>query len=39
VLRDVSHYLGLADCLRLTIGTAAENDAALGALATLVEAA
>ncbi|MFN9793358.1 MAG: histidinol-phosphate transaminase [Pseudomonadota bacterium] len=39
VLRDVSHYPGLADCLRISIGTPAENDAVLAALAATREAA
>ena len=32
IVRDVSHYLGLANCLRVSIGTPAENDAFLAAL-------
>ncbi|MDR2011634.1 MAG: histidinol-phosphate transaminase [Rhodanobacter sp.] len=32
VVRDVSHYMKLAGCLRITIGTPAENDAVLAAL-------
>jgi histidinol-phosphate aminotransferase len=32
VVRDVSHYLGLANCLRVSIGTEAENQAFLAAL-------
>jgi histidinol-phosphate aminotransferase len=32
IVRDVSHYLGLSDCLRVSIGTPAENDAFLAAL-------
>jgi histidinol-phosphate aminotransferase len=32
VVRDVSHYTKLAGCLRITIGTPAENDAVLAAL-------
>ena len=32
IVRDVSHYLGLANCLRVSIGTRAENDAFLAAL-------
>jgi histidinol-phosphate aminotransferase len=39
VLRDVSHYPGLGDCLRVSIGTPAENDAVLAALASRREAA
>lgn len=39
VLRDVSDYLGLAQCLRLSIGTPAENDAVLAALASAEQAA
>jgi histidinol-phosphate aminotransferase len=39
VLRDVSHQPGLAECLRVSIGTAAENDAVLAALAARREAA
>jgi histidinol-phosphate aminotransferase len=33
VVRDVSRYTGLADCLRISIGTAADNDRVLAALA------
>ena len=32
VVRDVSHYLGLADCLRITVGTPHENAQLLAAL-------
>jgi histidinol-phosphate aminotransferase len=32
IVRDVSHYLGLADCLRVSVGTPTENDAFLAAL-------
>jgi histidinol-phosphate aminotransferase len=32
IVRDVSHYLGLDNCLRVSIGTPAENDAFLSAL-------
>lgn len=32
IVRDVSHYLGLADCLRVSIGSEQENDAFLAAL-------
>lgn len=32
VVRDVGRYPGLADCLRITIGTPQENTAVLGAL-------
>jgi len=32
IVRDVSHYLGLANCLRVSIGTPQENDAFLAAL-------
>ena len=32
LVRDVSHYPGLADHLRLSVGTVAENDALLAAL-------
>ncbi len=32
IVRDVSHYLGLANCLRVSVGTPAENDAFLAAL-------
>lgn len=32
VVRDVSRYPGLADCLRITVGTPRENAAVLGAL-------
>jgi histidinol-phosphate aminotransferase len=39
VLRDVSRYPGLEDCLRISIGTAAENDAVLEALSALEAAA
>lgn len=34
VVRDVSHYLGLADCLRVSIGTPEENSQFLAALGT-----
>lgn len=34
IVRDVSHYLGLDNCLRVSIGTPAENDAFLSALTT-----
>jgi len=39
VLRDVGRYPGLADCLRLSIGTADENDAVLAVLRDAAEAA
>jgi histidinol-phosphate aminotransferase len=39
VLRDVSHYPGLAGCLRITIGTVQENDAVLDAIAATQERA
>jgi histidinol-phosphate aminotransferase len=39
VVRDVSHQPGLADALRISVGTPAENDALLAALADLAEAA
>ncbi len=39
VVRDVSHQPDLADALRITVGTRAENDALLKALADLAEAA
>lgn len=39
VLRDVSRYPGLDNCLRISIGTTAENDAVLEALASLEPAA
>lgn len=32
VVRDVSHYLGLQDCLRVSLGTPAQNDRFLRAL-------
>lgn len=34
VVRDIGHYPGLDDCLRLSIGTREENDRVLGVLAT-----
>jgi histidinol-phosphate aminotransferase len=34
VLRDVSHYRSLAQCLRVSVGTPPENDALIAALAT-----
>ncbi|MCI1665093.1 MAG: histidinol-phosphate transaminase [Atopobiaceae bacterium] len=37
LVRDFSDVDGLADCLRVTIGTPAENDLLLDALATLVK--
>lgn len=37
LVRDVSATPGLADCLRITIGTPEENDCVLRALATLIE--
>ncbi len=39
VVRDVSHQPGLADALRISVGTPAENDALLAALADLAEVA
>ncbi len=39
VLRDVGRYAGLADCLRLSIGTADENEAVLAVLRSAAEAA
>jgi histidinol-phosphate/aromatic aminotransferase/cobyric acid decarboxylase-like protein len=33
IVRDVSHYPALANCLRVSIGTAAENSQFLTALA------
>ncbi|MBL8243459.1 MAG: histidinol-phosphate transaminase [Rhodanobacteraceae bacterium] len=33
IVRDVSHYLGLANCLRVSVGTPEENDRFLHALA------
>jgi histidinol-phosphate aminotransferase len=33
IVRDVSHYFGLSNCLRVSIGTRAENDQFLFALA------
>ena len=36
LVRDFSYAPGLADCLRITVGTSAENDAVLDALAVLV---
>jgi histidinol-phosphate/aromatic aminotransferase/cobyric acid decarboxylase-like protein len=32
-VRDVAHYLGLPNCLRVSIGTRAENNRFLDALA------
>jgi histidinol-phosphate aminotransferase len=32
IVRDVSHYLGLDNCLRVSVGTPVENDAFLAAL-------
>jgi histidinol-phosphate aminotransferase len=32
IVRDVSHYLGLSHCLRVSVGTPLENDAFLAAL-------
>jgi histidinol-phosphate aminotransferase len=32
IVRDVSHYLGLANCLRVSVGTPEENDRFLAAL-------
>ncbi len=37
LVRDFSYAPGLADCLRITIGTPDENDAVLAALAALLE--
>ena len=37
LVRDFSYAPGLADCLRITIGTPEENDAVLAALAALVK--
>lgn len=39
VIRDVSRYPGLADCLRISIGTAEDNNRVLDALATRVATA
>lgn len=36
LVRDFSYALGLADCLRITVGTPEENDAVIKALAELV---
>ena len=37
LVRDFSYAPGLADCLRITVGTPEENDAVLSALAVLVK--
>ena len=37
LVRDFSYAPGLADCLRITVGTPEENDAVLSALAALVK--
>lgn len=39
VVRDVSHYCGLAGCLRLSVGTPEENTRLLDALIGMAEAA
>ena len=36
-MRDFSYAPGLADCLRITVGTPQENDEVLAALAALVK--
>ena len=36
LVRDFSYAPGLADCLRITVGTPEENDAVLAALSALV---
>jgi histidinol-phosphate aminotransferase len=36
-VRNVSHYPGLAGCLRLSIGTPEQNDLLLAALSDLVQ--
>ena len=36
LVRDTSSWPGLAGCLRVTVGTAEENDAFLGALAEVL---
>lgn len=36
LVRDFSYAPGLADCLRITVGTPEENDAVLAALATIL---
>ena len=38
LVRDCSSWDGLTDCLRVTVGTAAENDAFLSALQTALQA-
>jgi histidinol-phosphate aminotransferase len=38
LVRDCSSWPGLAQCLRVTIGTSAENDAFLDALRASIEA-
>lgn len=38
LVRNCSSWEGLADCLRVTVGTAEENDAFLGALRGVVAA-
>jgi histidinol-phosphate aminotransferase len=38
LVRDCSSWDGLTDCLRVTVGTAEENDAFLTALQTALQA-
>jgi histidinol-phosphate aminotransferase len=38
LVRDCSSWDGLSDCLRVTVGTAEENDAFLTALQTALQA-
>lgn len=38
IVRDISHYLGLAGCLRVSIGTSDENDRFLAALSAVLDA-
>ena len=37
LVRDFSYALGLAGCLRITVGTPRENDEVLAAFAALVK--
>ena len=37
LVRDFSYAPGLADCLRITVGTPRENDEVLAAFAALVK--
>lgn len=37
LVRDFSYALGLADCLRITVGTSQENDEVLAAFAVLAK--